>query len=78
MAIAAVVAYYPMMITHIFGDGYRGEEAFSNLKKTEGALDNFKKVFPQNMYCLEPNLSPGFCCTHILGERENKLPKEFL
>lgn len=43
-AIVAALVYYPTMISHIFGSGYRGQEAFSNLKKTESIIDALDEV----------------------------------
>ena len=43
-AIIAALVYYPAMIRHIFGSGYRGQEAFRNLKKSESSIAALEEV----------------------------------
>lgn len=43
-AIGASVGYYPEMIRHILGNGYRGKEAFRNLQASGNFIDQAKSV----------------------------------
>lgn len=43
-AVASAILYYPAMLEHILGNGYRGKQAFSNLYNSSNFLEEYKKV----------------------------------